>query len=107
MFKKALLISLLFVGPANAWTYNLKRDLGVVGFQRHCLYSNDETYAVNSTDLCPMSVEDSAPGFGGGTGYYQGEYQDGLNKVCVYDVLGEQRAIRVSSISLCPQTQRF
>lgn len=71
---------------AFAWTYFLERDLGVEGLERYCRYSNGETYTVNNIDLCPMQIEESAPGFGKAVGFKSGEYQDGMTKVCVYDV---------------------
>lgn len=93
--------------PAAAWTYYLERDLGIRGFERLCRYSNDEVYSVNSIDLCPMSIDDSPPGFGQGIGFKAGEYQDGLTKVCVYDVLGQQKAIRIDNFELCPLSYDF
>ena len=92
---------------AFAWTHNLEADLGVRGVMRYCKYSNGKVYAVNATDLCQISIEDSAPGFGQGHGFLKGEYQDGMTKVCVYDVLGEQKALRISSTSICPLSPEF
>jgi hypothetical protein len=100
------LLSITFVlacmTNAQAWTHNLVEDLGIRGVMRYCKYSNGKIYTVNATEICQISIEDSAPGFGQGQGFLKGEYQDGMTKVCVYDVLGEQRAIRVNSISICP-----
>lgn len=93
--------------PAFAMTYFLQADLGVRGLMRYCKYSNGQTYTVNSTELCSMSIEDAAPGFGRGAGFLQGEYQDGMTKVCVYQVLGERRALRLRSVDLCPLNPRF
>lgn len=99
-------ISILPV-PALAWTYYLQEDLGVRGQVHLCKYSNGKVYTVNAIDLCPMSLEDSAAGFGQGQGFLEGEYQDGMTKVCFYQVLGEKKAIRLSSTSLCPLNQTF
>lgn len=92
---------------AFAWTHNLEEDLGVRGVMRHCKYSNGKVYAVNAAEICKISIEDSAPGFGQGQGFLKGEYQDGMTKVCVYDVLGEQKALRIGSTSICPLNPRF
>jgi hypothetical protein len=106
---KAILIAcgLLLPLPALAWTYFLQADLGVRGLMRYCRYSNGRTYTVNATEICPISTEDSSPGFGQGLGFLQGEYLDGMTKVCVYNVLGERKAIRLPSTSLCPLNQQF
>ena len=50
---------------------------------------------------------DMAKSFGKGTGFLAGEYLDGMTKVCVYDVMGEKKAIRLNSTSLCPLNPRF
>ncbi len=93
--------------PSFAWTYYLQQDLGVQGLVHLCRYSNGKVYTVNATELCPLSIEDSAPGFGQGQGFLKGEYQDGMTKVCVYDVLGEKKAIRLPSTSLCSLDPTF
>lgn len=98
---------LAFATNAQAWTHNLVEDLGVRGVMRHCKYSNGKVYAINAAEICQISIEDSAPGFGQGHGFLKGEYQDGMTKVCVYDVLGEQRAIRINSTSMCPLDPKF
>lgn len=107
------LVPLLVLGawmipiPSFAWTYYLQEDLGVQGLVHLCRYGNGKVYTVNAIDLCPISIQDSAPGFGQGQGFLQGEYQDGITKVCVYDVLGEKKAIRLPSTSLCPLDRTF
>lgn len=85
----------------------LKRDLGVSGFIRYCLYSNDKQYTVDSSDLCPLSIDIGLNLGKNQTGFLAGEYQDGMTKVCVYNVLGEQKAIRKSGISICSLTEKF
>lgn len=107
VFVAALTFAAAYAPPSSAMTYFLQQDLGVHGLMHYCKYSNGKVYTVNATDLCPMQVEDSPSGLGQGTGFLQGEYQDGLTKVCVYDVLGQRRAVRLSSVSLCPQTYQF
>lgn len=91
--------------PSFAWAYYLQEDLGVQGLVHLCRYGNGKVYTVNAIDLCPISIQDSAPGFG--QGILHGEYQDGMTKVCVYDVLGEKKAIRLPSTSLCAPNSRF
>jgi hypothetical protein len=95
--------------PAFAIDVYLRRDLGTKDFMRYCLYSNDETYTVNSTEICPLSV-DGGNNFGAGTtrhGFLSGEYDDGMTKVCVYDVLGERQGLRLRLTELCPLSQNF
>ena len=98
---------LAFATNAQAWAHNLVEDLGVRGVMRYCKYSNGKVYTVNAAEICQVSIEDSAPGFGRGQGFHKGEYQDGMTKVCVYDVLGEQRSIRVDGTSICPLDPKF
>ena len=82
--------SLVLPFPALAWTYYLQGDLGVRDLVRYCKYNNGKIYTVNATDICPITIEDSAPGFGQGHRFLQGEYQDGMTKICIYDVLGNE-----------------
>lgn len=91
----------------HAWTYHLEKDLGVQGVVRYCKYNNGKIYTVNSSEICQISIQDSPPDFGQGQGFLKGEYRDGMTKVCVYDVLGEQKALRVSSTSICPLSPKF
>lgn len=91
----------------SAWTYYLQQDLGVQGLVHLCRYSNGKVYSFNATELCPVSIEDSAQGFGQGQGFLQGEYRDGMTKVCVYDVLGERKAVRLPNTTLCPLNPTF
>jgi hypothetical protein len=112
---KVLLITaaacLMQTVPAQAMTYFLTNDLGISGFQRLCQYSDGNTYSVNSTQLCPMSVDvdgvQMPAGAPGVTGFKAGEYRDGMTKVCVYSVLGSTRSIRMNSTDLCPLTYDF
>ena len=108
---KTLLVLGIFIAcaspPAWAITHFLKSDLGVKGALRHCSYSNGRTLRVNSAETCPPSVEDSATGMGHGVGTLQGEHRDGGNKVCVYQVFGERRGMRVSATQICPLNAKF
>jgi hypothetical protein len=54
-----------------------------------------------------MSINVDGITIGGATGFKQGEYQDGMTKVCVYSVLGNQRLLRVDSTDLCPLSYDF
>ena len=92
---------------ASAFTFFLQQDLGVRGFMHYCKYSNGKIYTVNATDLCAMSIDDAPPGMGQGQGFLQGEFQDGMTKVCVYEVLGQRKALRIGAAQLCPLSPRF
>lgn len=109
--KRTLVLICLFASvwtiDANAWTHTLVRDLGVNGLMRRCQYSNGKVYAVNAAEICQISIEDSAPGFGQGPGFLAGEYQDGMTKICVYQVMGEKKALRLNGTSLCPLNPNF
>lgn len=54
-----------------------------------------------------MSVEDGGFSNGHAMGFLAGEYQDGMTKVCVYDVLGTKKALRLNSVALCPLNSNF
>ena len=103
---------IIVAGSANAMTFQRTDDLGIHNGQHLCKYSNGKTYAFNLTDLCPLTVEDdniatNTPGHVPVTGFKAGEYQDGMTKVCVYKVLGNEEAIRIGSTEICPLTQDF
>ena len=40
-------------------------------------------------------------------GFLEGEREQGLSKICYYDVLGETYALTISSVSLCPINHQF
>lgn len=107
--NKTSLFIFLFLFSNLAWSYAtfLQLDLGVKGNVRYCKYSDGKTYTFDSMSLCKLSIEVSAPGMGVGTGFLKGERLDGITKVCVYDVLGEKKSIRVGAANLCPLTQKF
>jgi len=112
-FCAGLLVSVIVAAPADAMTYFLQKDLGVQDNQHLCSYSNGKIYAFNATDLCELSIEDDGPVSLGNqrpqtqTGFSAGEYQDGMTKVCVYNVMGRKEAIRLGSVELCPLTHEF
>lgn len=109
--KVMLVCALLAVGALHcevrANEVFLSQDLGIHGMQHLCRYSDGKVYAFNATDTCPTSV--NLPGFvaGGMTGFLSGQYQDGMTKVCVYNVAGQTRAVRVSGYAVCPQSYQF
>lgn len=111
----AILVALgsLLLGAATpAWSldYYLSRDLGVHGLFHLCVYSNGKVYSFNATQLCPLQVSDDGPATPPGgsiTGFKVGEYQDGMTKVCVYNALGNLRAVRIGSADLCPLSYNF
>ncbi|KAF0813926.1 hypothetical protein IGB42_01605 [Andreprevotia sp. IGB-42] len=99
---------------ASALTYFLEKDLGVKGNMHYCRYNNGKVYAVNAYDMCELSIEvdgysppaNSTSSYRS-TGFFKGEYQDGFTKVCVYDVTGTRKAIRLNSTELCPLSASF
>ena len=101
------LVFMLANSNAHAWTYYFVADLGVEDNQRLCKYNNGKVYTINANDLCEVSVEDSAAGIGQGVGFLKGAYPDGITKVCVYDVLGQNKALRIQSVGICPLNQNF
>lgn len=114
MCKKSILllaiIASILVGSqiCNAMTYFLQQDLGIRGNMRYCKYSNGKIYSVNATDLCEMQIEEGGvPTQRGTMGFYLGEYQDGMTKVCIYNVLGNKRAVRLNSYEVCPPSAEF
>lgn len=107
-FVTAIFAIFLSAQTANAMTYFLSEDLGVSGFQHLCRYSDGEIYAFKAVSLCPLSINVDGPAFNGRvTGFHRGEYRDGLTKVCVYDVMGQQRFLRIDGVNLCPLSYDF
>lgn len=41
------------------------------------------------------------------TGFLSGEQESGMNKICMYDVLGDTYTLNLSSVSLCPMSHEF
>lgn len=89
------------------------------GMSKICFYDVlGETHTLNlsAVSLCPLSQNfDIMPevpaergyGSGGSTGYLQGERDQGLSKICYYDVLGETHALTISAVKLCPISHAF
>ncbi len=103
---------------ANAATGFLKgeRDEGLSKICFYDVLGETHTLNVSSVSLCPLSYNfDITPDVpaqrqyesGGKTGFLSGEREQGLSKICYYDVLGETYALTISSVMLCPLTHRF
>jgi len=41
------------------------------------------------------------------TGFLKGERTSGMNKICIYDVLGSTYTLNVKSTDFCPLTYEF
>ena len=75
-----------------------------------CQYSDGKVYSFNATQLCPLQISQDGTqtsGTVGPVGFKAGEYMDGMTKVCVYNVLGNTKAVRVGGTEICPQTYQF
>lgn len=92
---------------AFAMKYFLEQDLGIQGNVHLCRYSDGNVYSFRANSLCPLSVDAPGGGMGSGTGFLKGSYVDGMTRVCVYNVMGQQRATRVDSYEICPINQEF
>lgn len=103
-----LTVATLAASSVNAWTYYLERDAGVEGLVRNCEYTDGSVYTVNAVELCPLTIEDSGPSAQSSAhGVLSSEYQDGMTKVCIYNVMGNEKALRVGAAHLCPLTAEF
>ena len=103
-------VALAAASPAWSLNYNLSRDLGIHGLFHLCQYTDGNVYSFNATQLCPLQISDNGaptPAGGGVVGFKSGEYVDGMTKVCVYNVLGNLKSIRIGAIELCPQSYNF
>ncbi len=115
MSKSKLLWAIFLIShcsEAFSMSYYLQQDLGVRdGIYRLCKYTNGRVYSFNAVELCPLSIDDDvsgpAPTISKRMGFKTGEQIDGLTKVCFYDVLGSEAAIRIGVAELCPLTHEF
>jgi hypothetical protein len=108
--KTAMLAVAVLVAGSTAARANevfLQADLGIHGMQHLCRYSDGNIYSFNATDTCPTSV--NLPGFvaGGMTGFLSGQYEDGMTKVCAYNVGGQTRLIRLNAYEVCSPSYTF
>ena len=111
------LISLLpYTASAATGFLKSEREQGLSKICFYDVLGETHTINVSSVSLCPLSqnfnVMPKAPaqrsyGSGGKTGFLKGEREQGLSKICFYDVLGETYALNVSAVSLCPLNHRF
>jgi hypothetical protein len=113
-------VLLLSAAPSLATTGYLKGERAS-NFNKVCIYDvlgSAHTINVPSTQLCPLTIDVDSPARppsqqdGGGYGQQKngnlvGEQISGMNKVCVYDYLGDKYTYTISSISLCPLTRKF
>lgn len=93
--------------PAVAWGGLVRQ--WVQGMNTVCAYSDGEQYMMDGLAMCPVSDQEAQPqGFSQhGMGMSAGEYQDNNSKVCVYEVFGERKFLRLDSTSLCPLSYQF
>ena len=115
-------VSVLFFGamPADAGAVigflEGEREQGLSKICYYDVLGETHTLNVSSVSLCPLSQDfDIMPAIpasrgyqsGAKTGFLQGEREQGLSKICYYDVLGETYALTISSVSLCPINHQF
>jgi hypothetical protein len=100
---------IMYPRASHATIYYFQQDLGVHNLMHYCRYSNGKVYTFNATELCPNSIEEEGLSFGQvqEVGFLVGQYQDGMTKVCVYNVMNVRRAVRISSTELCPNSYQF
>ena len=111
-------LSVSIVNTAEAATGFLSGELNE-GLSKICLYDvlgETHTLNISSVSLCPLSRNfEAMPNIpkqrsinsGGKTGFLKGEREQGLSKICYYEVLGDTYAITINSIKLCPLNHRF
>src|SRR5689334_13393110 len=118
--KTAATVALAFVClsaamPSAATTGFLKGER-TSNFNKVCIYDvlgSAHTINIPSTQLCPLTINVDSPAHGPteqGDGSYGpqktanlvGERVSGMNKICIYDYLGDEYTYTVSSVSLCP-----
>ena len=104
------------VADANAVTGFLKSESDQGG-SKVCFYDVlGETHTLNvpSTGVCPVNYQfevipraPAKPPADGKTGFFKREQEQGLTKICYYDVIGETHMITISAVSQCPITYTF
>jgi hypothetical protein len=104
------------VSDANAVTGFLKSE-SLQGLSKVCFYDVlGETHTVNipSTKVCPVNhqfeaipQEPAKPPAVGKTGFFKREQEQGLTKICYYDVIGETHMITIGAVKVCPPTHTF
>lgn len=101
--------AVLALTSAGAWAGNisLDTDYGVRGALHYCRYSNGKVYAFEAGKECPGTMAEPPDRGGRGTGYLKSEAHEGDSKLCIYNVSGMERSIRVTSFANCPLNQEF
>ena len=106
------------VTDANAVTGFLKSE-SVQGLSKVCFYDVlGETHTLNVplTGVCPVNYQFEViprepakpPAIGSGkTGFFKREQEQGLTKICYYDVIGETHMITIGAVRQCPPTYTF
>lgn len=104
----AMAIAMLIAAAplARAQEAYLVQDLGTVGQIHYCRYSDQKTYTTQAYEACPQSVQSAGYGYTQ-TGYYVNQYVDGATLVCMYNVNGHMRALRVDTDETCPTSYDF
>lgn len=115
----ALIVANTFIAAdAQAATGFLKGETSE-GLTKVCYYDVlGETHTLNlrSTRVCPVSYQFAVSprlparqpyASGGKTGFLKGEVQQGLSKLCYYDVLGETQVITIGGAQVCPVSYKF
>jgi hypothetical protein len=91
------------------------------GMDKICFYDvlgEQHTINVPSYAICPLTYEfNVAPAYGspsasppmrsGHIGFFKYEEDQGLAKICYYDVLGDTQAVTLNAVSICPSTYNF
>jgi hypothetical protein len=115
-----LLAAVISAPETNAATGFLKGE-SKTNFNKVCIYDvlgSAHTINISSVALCPLTINVDSPAkppANQGNSMYGpqknarlvGEKTSGMNKVCIYDYLGDELAYTVSSVSLCPLTRKF
>lgn len=119
LIKIFLAALFLFPTPSHAVTGFLKKE-EINGLSKICYYEvfgELRTVNLRSSQLCPVTHNfESVPrpqtraqnsASGGKLGFFKSELLQGMNKICYYDVLGQRKALTISSSMICPVTYRF
>jgi hypothetical protein len=87
------------------------------GESKTCVYEvlgSPYTINVEAAQICPLTIEvpNPAPAPPAGsrqsqTGLLIRERVSGVSKICYYAVLGSEKTVTVSSVSLCPKSYQF
>lgn len=95
------------IAPTQGPTGGMLVSNYVSGMNRVCTYntaSGVTTAVVGAANICPLSPPSNAgqPSGRSSTGFFEREYVQGMNRVCVYDTVRGEEVITVSAASVCP-----